>query len=59
MELNRHELLELIGMVSVRIEEYTKDMRNLITDSAMGIVAKRIGEHNQMLNKLKEQLKNR
>jgi len=59
MELNRHELLELIGIVSVRMQEYTKEMNNLITESAMAIVAKRIGEHHKMLNKLKEQLKNR
>lgn len=59
MELNRHELLELIGMITVRISEAKEDMSKLINVSSTEIVAKRIRENTEILNKLKEQFKNR
>lgn len=58
-KLNSNELLELIGMVGVRIKENTEAMSELITTGAQLIVSKRIVELSEIQAKLSLQLKNK
>ena len=58
-KLNSNELLELIGMVGLRIKENTEAMSELITAEAKVIVSKRIVELSEIQRKLSLQLKNK
>lgn len=58
MELNKHELLYLIGIISNRINKDAEAMSKLINVSSIEIVAKRMREDSEILSKLNVQFKN-
>lgn len=58
-QLNSNELLDLLGMVSVRIMECEEALQNLITQESHTIVNKRILELTNIKTKLTIQLKNK